>query len=96
MGKVFDGDDYERRIDAARNGISTAEEAKFIITGDLAGLNARKAFQDAKELALRKARKKMLDRIRQEEADHSLNDLIPTEVEEVLNGPHDEIVSVEG
>ncbi|MBR1206962.1 MULTISPECIES: hypothetical protein [unclassified Bradyrhizobium] len=96
MGKVFDGDDYERRLDAVRNSISIGEEAKFVITGDLAGLNAKKAFQDAKELALRKARKKMLDRIRQEEADHALNDLVPTEVEEVLNGSHDEIVSVDG
>ncbi|MGY3689947.1 hypothetical protein ACVIGA_000027 [Bradyrhizobium sp. USDA 3240] len=96
MGKVFDGADYERRVDAARNSISVGEEAKFVITGDLVGLNARKAFQEAKELALRKARKKMLDRIRQEEADHALNDLIPTEVEEVVNGSHDEIVSVDG
>ncbi|WP_246709737.1 hypothetical protein [Bradyrhizobium sp. 6(2017)] len=96
MGKVFDGADYERKLDAARNGISTSEEARFVITGDLAGLNARKAFQEAKERALMKARKKMLDRIEQEQADHALNDWIPTEVEEIVTGPNDEIVSVDG
>ncbi|MHC2241493.1 hypothetical protein [Bradyrhizobium elkanii] len=96
MGKVFDEADYQRKLDAARNGISTREEARFVITGDLAGLNARKAFQDAKERALMKARKEMLDRINQEQQDHALNDLVPTEVEEIVTGPHDEIVSVDG
>ncbi|UGY23183.1 hypothetical protein HU675_0035290 [Bradyrhizobium septentrionale] len=96
MGKVFDGADYERKLDAARNGISTSEEARFVITGDLAGLDARKAFQEAKERALMKARAKMLQRIDQEMTDRDRDGVLPTEVEEIVTGPHDELVSVDG
>lgn len=96
MGKVFDEADYQRKLDAARNDISFGEELKFIAKGDSTGLSARKAFEDAKQDALRRARKKMLNRIDEEARDRSRSSLIPIEVEEIVTGKHDDLVQVEG
>lgn len=96
MGQVFDEADYRRRLEAARKPISTREEIGYILSSDLPGLNARKAFEDAKVAALEKAREKMLDAIERAERDHRLNGFLPTEVEEIVNGPSDELVRVDG
>lgn len=95
MGQVFDEADYRRRLEAAQNEISTATELRFIANGDLRGLNAAKAHQEAKQAALRQARKQMLQAIEAARRDQALNGLVPTEVEEIVTGPSDELVKVD-
>lgn len=67
MVRVFDEADYRRRLDQAAE-ISTGEEIKLIIKGWVTGegsgpLDAQKAMNEAKQIALRKARKEMLQAI---------------------------------
>lgn len=96
MGRVFDEADYERRLEAAQNEISTGTELRFIANADLRGLNAVKAHQDAKQAALRQARKQMLQAIEAARRDQAYNGLIPTEVEEIVTGSSDELVKIDG
>lgn len=96
MGRVFDEADYLRRLEAAQNEISTGTELRFIANADLRGLNATKAHQAAKEEALRQARKQMLAAIEAASRDQALNGALPTEVEEIVTGPSDELVKIDG
>ncbi|MGY4288890.1 hypothetical protein ACVWXO_008110 [Bradyrhizobium sp. LM2.7] len=96
MGQVFDEADYRRKLEAAQNEIGTATELRFIANADLKGLNAVKAHQEAKEVALRQARKQMLQAIAAAERDQSFNGGLPTEVEEIVTGPSDQLVKVDG
>jgi hypothetical protein len=98
MVRVFDEADYRRRLDAAAE-LSTSEEAtllvKSIFSGDAFGpLNARKAMDIAKQNALRKARKEMMQAIRAEDDRNRANAIIPIDVTELATGKSDEIVQV--
>lgn len=95
MGQVFDGADYERRLEAAQNEISLGTELRLIASGDAKGLDALKVHQEAKMQALRLARKQMLKAIQQAERDQAYNGLVPAEVEEIVSGPSDELVRVD-
>jgi hypothetical protein len=98
MVRIFDEDDYRRRLDEAGE-ISTADEASLLLKGALTGtgfapLNARQDIQLAKQDALRRARKEMLRAIREED-DRVRNDaIIPIDVQEIVTGSSDEIVKV--
>jgi hypothetical protein len=98
MVRIFDEDDYRRRLDEAGE-ISTADEASLLLKGALTGtgfapLNARQDIQLAKQDALRRARKEMLRAIRDED-DRVRNDaIIPIDVQEIVTGSSDEIVKV--
>jgi hypothetical protein len=98
MVRIFDEDDYRRRLDEAGE-ISTADEAGLLLKGALTGtgfapLNARQDIQLAKQDALRRARKEMLRAIRDED-DRVRNDaIIPIDVQEIVTGSSDEIVKV--
>jgi hypothetical protein len=98
MVRLFDEDDYRRRLDEAGE-ISTADEASLLLKGALTGtgfapLNARQDIQLAKQDALRRARKEMLRAIRDED-DRVRNDaIIPIDVQEIVTGSSDEIVKV--
>lgn len=94
MGRVFDEVDYRRRLEAAQDEITTRTELRFIANGDLRGLNALKAHQEAKEAALKQARKQMMRAISDEMKDQALNGVVPTEVEEIVTGSGDELVKV--
>lgn len=96
MGQVFDEADYSRRLQAAQNEVSDSTEARFIANGDLKGLNAVKAHHAAKEVALREARKHMLQAIAKAEQDKAFTGFLPTEVEEIVTGPSDNLVRVDG
>jgi hypothetical protein len=98
MVRIFDEDDYRRRLDEAGE-ISTADEAGLLLKGALTGtgfapLNARQDIQLAKQDALRRARKEMLRAIRDED-DRVRNDaIIPIDVQKIVTGSSDEIVKV--
>ncbi|MGM4955690.1 hypothetical protein ACT4MK_10070 [Bradyrhizobium barranii] len=96
MGRVFDEADYRGRLKAAENEIGSATELKFIARGDLQGLRAEQAHRDAKINALRQARKQMLRAIDKEQADRALNGFLPESVEEIVTGPSDELVKIDG
>jgi hypothetical protein len=52
--------------------------------------------KDAKEAALRQARKHMLQAIAKVQQDNAFNGFLPTEVEEIVTGPSDNLVRVDG
>ena len=79
--------------------ISTGDEIKLIIKGWVTGegsgpLDAQKAVNAAKQNALRKARKEMLQAIRAEDDRNRSNAIIPIDVTEVATGKSDELVQV--
>ena len=89
MGKIFDGADYNRRLDGAAN-VTVGTELKYIIRGEA---DVPVKMMAAKQAALLKARKKLLKAI-QDERRKRLENVIPVEVEEVLTGTRDELVQV--
>jgi hypothetical protein len=98
MVRIFDEDDYRRRLDEAGE-ISTADEASLLLKGALTGtgfapLNARQDIQLAKQDALRRARKEMLRAIREEDDRVRNGAIIPIDVQEIVTGSSDEIVKV--
>jgi hypothetical protein len=98
MVRIFDEDDYRRRLDEAGE-ISTADEASLLLKGALTGtgfapLNARQDIQLAKQDALRHARKEMLRAIRDEDDRVRNGAIIPIDVQEIVTGSSDEIVKV--
>jgi hypothetical protein len=98
MVRIFDEDDYRRRLDEAGE-ISTADEAGLLLKGALTGtgfapLNARQDIQLAKQDALRRARKEMLRAIREEDDRVRNGAIIPIDVQEIVTGSSDEIVKV--
>jgi GTP cyclohydrolase III len=98
MVRVFDEADYRRRLDQAAE-ISTGDEIKLIIKGWVTGegsgpLDAQKAMNEAKQNALRKARKEMLQAIRAEDDRYRSNAIIPIDVTELATGKSDELVQV--
>ncbi|WP_456622147.1 MULTISPECIES: hypothetical protein [unclassified Bradyrhizobium] len=96
MGQVFDEADYRRRLDALdSSNISVGEEAGLIAKGGGSGpLDARKTILFAKQQALRAARKKMIKAIRAEQDRMRQNNLLPTEVEQIVTGKSDTLVKV--
>ena len=65
------------------------------VTGEGSGpLDAQKAMNEAKQLALRKARKEMLQAIRAEDDRNRSNAIIPVDVTELATGKSDELVQV--
>ena len=98
MVRIFDENDYRRRLDEAGE-ISTADEAGLLLKGALTGtgfapLNARQDIQLAKQDALRRARKEMLRAIREEDDRVRNGAIIPIDVQEIVTGSSDEIVKV--
>jgi hypothetical protein len=98
MVRIFDEDDYRRRLDEAGE-ISTADEAGLLLKGALTGtgfapLNARQDIQLAKQDALRRVRKEMLRAIREEDDRVRNGAIIPIDVQEIVTGSSDEIVKV--
>lgn len=100
MGQVFDEADYRRRLDALdSSNMSVGEEFGLIAEGWAKGsgsgpLDARKAILAAKQDALRRARKKMIRAIRAEEDKARQNNILPTEVEQIVTGKSDALVKV--
>ncbi|WP_018456806.1 hypothetical protein [Bradyrhizobium sp. WSM4349] len=100
MAQVFDEKDYRRRLAAlATSEISVREEAGLIwqgwVTATGSGpLDARKAIMEAKREALRQARKEMIRAIVKAEQDQAVNGGLPTEVEQIVTGPSDELIKV--
>jgi hypothetical protein len=92
MGRIFDEEDFRRRLEQAED-IPVKDEVRLIFDGADA-LAARKAMDDAKTNALRKARKKMIRAIREEDDRRRYNGLVPSEVEEIVTGSHDELVKL--
>jgi hypothetical protein len=98
MVRILDEADYRRRLDAAAE-ISTGEEATLLVKGIFSGdafgpLNSRKAMDVAKQNALRKARKEMMQAIRAEDDKARASAVIPIDVQEVATGKSDELVQV--
>ncbi|MBR0931637.1 hypothetical protein JQ561_33930 [Bradyrhizobium diazoefficiens] len=107
MGQVFDEADYRRRLEALEtSNIAVGEEAGLLgydlLSGNMqekggngqGALNARKDILLAKQRALRDARKKMVRAIRAAEDKARQNDLLPTEVEQIVTGQSDTLVKV--
>lgn len=100
MGQVFDEADYRRKLDALdSSNIAIGDEASDIAEGWLKGtgsgpLDARKQILEAKQLALRQARKEMIHAIRAAERDQSLNGGLPTEVEQIVTAKSDDLIKV--
>jgi len=100
MGQVFDEADYRRRLEALESSqISAGEEFGLMQEGWVSGsgsgpLDARKRILFAKQQALRAARKKMIQAIRAEEDRMRRNNMLPTEVEQIVTGRSDTLVKV--
>jgi len=99
MVRIFDEDDYRRRLDQADE-ISTGEEARLVLKGALTGtgfapLNARQDIAEAKQNALIRARKEMIRAIRAEDDRVQNGAIIPIDVQEIVTGGQgDELVKV--
>jgi hypothetical protein len=101
MVRIFDEDDYRRRLDAlaASNNISTSEEAGLLLKGMLTGtgfgpLNARQDIFLAKQRALIEARRALIRAIRAEEDKARQGAVIPLDVQEIVTGNSDTLVKV--
>jgi hypothetical protein len=110
MGHVFDEKDYRQRLDALdSSNISLGDEISDIGSG-WAGLinpftrnsaaigsgplDARKTILEAKQNALRQARKEMIRAIIKAEQDQAFNGGLPTEVEQIVTGQSDKLIKV--
>lgn len=100
MGQVFDEADYRQRLEALdSSNISIGDEASDIVRGWATGtgsgpLDARKAILEAKQQALRQARKEMIRAIRAAADQQRANGLLPIEVEQIVTGRSDDLVKV--
>lgn len=110
MGQIFDEADYRRRLDALdTSNISLGAEVSDIGAGwsgllnplvhdpskiGSGPLNARKDILQAKQDALRHARKEMINAIIKAEQDQAFNGGLPTEVEQIVTGQSDELIKV--
>lgn len=100
MGRVFDEAEYRRRLAALEtSNMSVGDEVAAIGEGWVRGsgsgpLDARKSVLAAKQRGLREARKKMIRAIRAEEDRMRQNNLLPTEVEEIVTGRSDTMIKV--
>lgn len=110
MGQIFDEADYRRRLDALdSSNITMGQEASDIWAGwkglmnplvfdsskiGSGPLDARKSILAAKQDALRRTRKKMIQAIRAEEDKALQNNVLPTEVEQIVTGNSDVLIKV--
>jgi hypothetical protein len=110
MGQVIDEADYRRRLEALdTSDISIGAEVSDIGAGwsglvnplvtdpskiGSGPLNARKDVLDAKQIALRQARKEMINAIIRAEQDQAFNGVLPTEVEQIVTGKSDDLIKV--
>ena len=99
MVRIFDEEDYRRRLDQAGE-ISTSDEAALVLKGALMGtgfapLNAQQNILEAKQNALIRARKEMIRAIRAEDDRVQNGAIIPIDVQEIVTGRQgDELVKV--
>ncbi|BAL77033.1 hypothetical protein [Bradyrhizobium cosmicum] len=110
MAQVIDEADYRRRLDALdSSNISLGDEVSDIGAGwsglldpsqfgsDNIGtgpLNARKNILQAKQEALRHARKELIKAIRAADDAQRAASLLPIEVEQIVTGSSDELIKV--
>lgn len=104
MAQVFDEKDYQRRLEALDSSdVSIGQETSLIAqgiaqygsgSGAARVLNARKDILQAKQEALRHARKEMIHAIIKAEQDQAFNGVLPTEVEQIVTGQSDELIKV--
>lgn len=96
MARVFDEADYKRRLLAleANDDVSLGQEIGFALSGDEAGLNARKDINLVKAEALRTARKEMVRAIRAAQEYALADAVIPLDVTETAFGKSDDLVKV--
>ncbi|MGJ5000572.1 hypothetical protein ACQR10_04560 [Bradyrhizobium sp. HKCCYLRH2060] len=98
MTRVFDVADYRRRLDQADD-LSTGEELRLILKGASTGqglnyVDARRTMITAKQDALRRARKELVKRLRQEDDRIRSQSILPVDITEWTETSGDELVKL--